>query len=237
MEELKPQRRLAEKIRRRERAAALSEGYTAGTLSETDRFLVVQRRQVLRDRKSAMKTVKEGGMENDWKGGVVIDLGFDGLMRDQVSSRCNRIPWVAPDCGVKLTVIVGDHIHDLATILCLLVQSYRHSTFLDDLAHLVLPECFTEIVGEDEQVELGEMDEVLLVGRRHGGSVSSHEPGGKWLNEWINFSRTGKLGSGCDWGYERRWDGLPDIPPGWTESSIGGQRQPQARLSVRRLAC
>lgn len=85
MQALRPQRRLAEKIRQKERAASLSEGYANDTLSEADRAVVEHRRQVLRDRKKAMKAVNTGGREGDWKGGVVIDLEFDDLMTDQVS--------------------------------------------------------------------------------------------------------------------------------------------------------
>lgn len=86
MEALKPQKRLAEKIRRRERAAVLKQGYEAGTLPEADRILVEQRRQTERLRKGAIRAVREGGTGGDWKGGVVIDLGFDDLMSEQVSA-------------------------------------------------------------------------------------------------------------------------------------------------------
>lgn len=77
---------MIEKSRRKERAAALSEGYAKDTLSQTDRALVEQRRGMIRERKRAKAAVKEGGTERDWMGGVVVDLGFDALMTDQVGA-------------------------------------------------------------------------------------------------------------------------------------------------------
>lgn len=37
-----------------------------------------------RERKEAQRRVESGDQANDWLGGVVIDLGFDDLMTDQV---------------------------------------------------------------------------------------------------------------------------------------------------------
>ena len=93
MEALRPKRRLAEKTRRRDRAKELSEGYAAGTLSEADRVVLEQRRQVKRDRQKARAIVREGGeaVEGDWQGGVVVDLAFDELMSDQVRPSLHRV--------------------------------------------------------------------------------------------------------------------------------------------------
>lgn len=84
MEEIKPLKRAAERERRRQRTAQLAEGYAAGTLNEADKELVERRRRVERERKEAQRRVESGDQANDWLGGVVIDLGFDDLMTDQV---------------------------------------------------------------------------------------------------------------------------------------------------------
>ncbi|TYJ55914.1 hypothetical protein B9479_003437 [Cryptococcus floricola] len=83
METLKPLKRAAEKERRRVRNAELHEGYAAGTLSEADKAIVERRRQIERERKEAKKRLDKGEQGDDWKGGVVVDLGFDELMADQ----------------------------------------------------------------------------------------------------------------------------------------------------------
>ncbi|WVO13388.1 hypothetical protein L204_101003 [Cryptococcus depauperatus] len=83
MEAVKPLKRAAEKERRRQRTAQLAEGYAAGTLCIEDKELVERRRRVERERKEAKKRIDDGDQENDWPGGVVIDLGFDRLMTDQ----------------------------------------------------------------------------------------------------------------------------------------------------------
>lgn len=82
MEAFKPVKRAAEKAKRRERAAALREGYEAGTLS-------VEEQDIFEKRK-ALRTARKrdtGKSKRDWKGGIVIDLGFDELMTEQVSTR------------------------------------------------------------------------------------------------------------------------------------------------------
>lgn len=77
-------KRAAERERRRQRTAQLAEGYASGTLNEADKELVERRRRVERGRKEAQRRVESGDQTNDWLGGVVIDLGFDDLMTDQV---------------------------------------------------------------------------------------------------------------------------------------------------------
>lgn len=85
MEELKPIRRQAEKERRRERAVQLAEGYAAGTLTPEERALVESRRAKERERRESKRKGPEKGVDQEaWKGGVIIDLGFDELMTDQV---------------------------------------------------------------------------------------------------------------------------------------------------------
>lgn len=81
MEALKPVKRQAERIKRRERQHALKEGYANGTLSASEVELVENRKARERERNAARR--RDG--ETDWAGGVVIDLGFDDLMTDQVS--------------------------------------------------------------------------------------------------------------------------------------------------------
>ena len=61
-------------------------------------------------------------------------------------------------------MIVGNHVDNVAAVLCLLVQPYRSSTICDGTAYLVLPDRVSEVVGEDDQIELGEVDEIVLVG-------------------------------------------------------------------------
>lgn len=77
-------KRAAERERRRQRTAQLAEGYAAGTLSEVDKELVERRRRVEKERKEAQRRIESGDQATDWLGGVVIDLGFDDLMTDQV---------------------------------------------------------------------------------------------------------------------------------------------------------
>ena len=101
MLELKPLKREAEKIRRKERAAQLSSGYAEGTLTEEDKAIFEQRRARGRERRNATKLIKreregegdrgDGGIGKSgpqkgvWDGAVIMDLGFDELMTDQVS--------------------------------------------------------------------------------------------------------------------------------------------------------
>ncbi|WVQ85487.1 hypothetical protein IAT38_007652 [Cryptococcus sp. DSM 104549] len=82
MAEVKPLKRAAEKERRRIRHAQLSEGYAAGTLSAEDKDIYERRRRVEKERRIASKAFKSGEQSEDWKGGVVIDLGFDELMSE-----------------------------------------------------------------------------------------------------------------------------------------------------------
>ncbi|RSH92661.1 tRNA (guanine(9)-N(1))-methyltransferase [Saitozyma podzolica] len=93
MEELKPIRRQAEKERRRERAVQLAEGYAAGTLTPEERALVETRRAKERERRESKRKGPEKGVDQEaWKGGVIIDLGFDELMTDQeISSMASQL--------------------------------------------------------------------------------------------------------------------------------------------------
>jgi tRNA (guanine9-N1)-methyltransferase len=63
----------------------LAEGYAAGTLTPEERALVETRRAKERERRESKRKGPEKGVDQEaWKGGVIIDLGFDELMTDQV---------------------------------------------------------------------------------------------------------------------------------------------------------
>lgn len=87
MEAFKPEKRAAEKARRKERAAALREGYEAGTLTPEEQEIYEKRKALRITRKK-----DTGKSKRDWKGGVVIDLGFDELMSEQVSNLAGWYP-------------------------------------------------------------------------------------------------------------------------------------------------
>jgi tRNA (guanine9-N1)-methyltransferase len=91
MLELKPLKRQAEKVRRQQRAHELSAGYAAGTLSEADKQIFEERRAREREKRNAKKQEKLAGDQpaegrlGVWGGAVIMDLGFDELMTDNVS--------------------------------------------------------------------------------------------------------------------------------------------------------
>ncbi|ORY28623.1 guanine-1-methyltransferase-domain-containing protein [Naematelia encephala] len=82
MEALKPLKRAAEKERRRANRKALREKANAGLLSLEEQALVDSRKQLRQARRGA-RGLAEADMQGDWKGGVVVDLGFDDCMTDQ----------------------------------------------------------------------------------------------------------------------------------------------------------
>ena len=97
----------------------MRDGYTAGTLSEADRVVVEQRRRIQLERKHAIKNEKEGGGSvAEWRGGVVVDLGFDDLMTDQVS--------ILAKTGeeAEYSVSIGNCFYVFSTIVSILLQPY-----------------------------------------------------------------------------------------------------------------
>lgn len=91
MAELKPLKRQAEKVRRQQRHHELSTGYAEGTLSAADKEIFEQRRAREREKRTAKRQEKlaeaEGVERNQtvWGGAVIMDLGFDELMTENVS--------------------------------------------------------------------------------------------------------------------------------------------------------
>jgi len=83
-EALRPQRRAAEKERRRKNALRLAQGYAEGTLTDAEKEVFEKRKARQRDIRHARKTGGEVVEGEEWRGGVVIDLGFDEMMHDQV---------------------------------------------------------------------------------------------------------------------------------------------------------
>lgn len=81
--EQKPEKRKAEKLRRRENAQKLHEASKAGTLTPEQR-IVLEARQNTKIIRARAKRREHKGDVPDWRGGVVIDLDFDDLMNDQV---------------------------------------------------------------------------------------------------------------------------------------------------------
>jgi len=59
----------------------LTAGYAAGTLTPEEKAIVEARRA---KEKLKLQAKKGKGADEDWKGGIVIDLGFDELMSEQV---------------------------------------------------------------------------------------------------------------------------------------------------------
>ncbi|WRT65879.1 uncharacterized protein IL334_002830 [Kwoniella shivajii] len=93
MDALKPLKRAAEKARRKERQRELAKGNAEGTLSESDKELFERRKRIEKERKANKRKLDLGEEdENDWKGAVVIDLGFDDLMNEQeINSMTSQI--------------------------------------------------------------------------------------------------------------------------------------------------
>jgi tRNA (guanine9-N1)-methyltransferase len=82
----RPQRRLEEKTRRKARSHYLAEGHAAGTLTPAELASFEDKRSRTAARERARQRIGHGEVQGDWKGGVVVDLGFDDLMTDKVSS-------------------------------------------------------------------------------------------------------------------------------------------------------
>lgn len=90
MDAEKPEKRKAEKLRRKENAAKLSEGFKAGTLSAEDLATYNARREAKAVRNKVKKREDRGNVK-EWKGGVVIDLDFDELMTEQASPTYSKL--------------------------------------------------------------------------------------------------------------------------------------------------
>lgn len=139
MEELKPIRRQAEKERRRERAVQLAEGYAAGTLNAEEKALVESRRAKERERRVSKRKGPEKGVDQEaWKGGVIIDLGFDELMTDQVGGALlwwcwSTLQWTGADAD---TDDIGDLVDGFPAGIPILNQPIRKDTYLEHRAHL-----------------------------------------------------------------------------------------------------
>jgi len=78
---VRPEKRAAERARKRERDAQRKEGYAAGTLTAEEMEVYEKRKAMKKARTDDGKKAKK----DVWKGGVIIDLGFDDMMRDPVS--------------------------------------------------------------------------------------------------------------------------------------------------------
>lgn len=84
-EATKLDRRQAEKDRRRDKRAADKAEFDSGTMTPEEKEAYEQRRQ---HRQQKNKARLKGGLakeEDAWKGGIIIDLGFDELMLEGVS--------------------------------------------------------------------------------------------------------------------------------------------------------
>jgi hypothetical protein len=87
--EAKPEKRKAEKLRRKENAQKLYEAEKAGTLTPEQQSVLEARLHSKIIRARAKRRENRGDVP-DWKGGVVIDLDFDHLMTDQVSLQAHQ---------------------------------------------------------------------------------------------------------------------------------------------------
>jgi tRNA (guanine9-N1)-methyltransferase len=91
-EAARPEKRAAERARRRDRAHYLSEGYAAGTLSPEDAALVERQREQKRARKLASRGADSASV---FPAGVIVDLEFDDLMTDQeITSMHSQLGYV-----------------------------------------------------------------------------------------------------------------------------------------------
>jgi hypothetical protein len=108
-------RRAAEKERRKANAAKRKADMQAGLLSqeEVDEIRKRQEAKRLRNKVRAKggNVVKDD--EQTFKGGIVIDCGFDELMSEQVSVTSMLINFFA-----NAAPIPGNRVHDKSAILC-----------------------------------------------------------------------------------------------------------------------
>jgi hypothetical protein len=106
----RPEKRAAERARKRERDAQRKEGYAAGTLTAEELDVYEKRKAMKKARTDDGKKAKK----EVWKGGVIIDLGFDDMMRDPVS-RARLCYCVAG----TYTDRIGNRINGFTIRLCL----------------------------------------------------------------------------------------------------------------------
>jgi hypothetical protein len=109
--EAKPEKRKAEKLRRKENAQKLYEAEKAGTLTPEQQSVLEARLHSKIIRARAKRRENRGDVP-DWKGGVVIDLDFDQLMTDQVSLK-----------GDRRADRLGNQINGLTNRICLFRKS------------------------------------------------------------------------------------------------------------------
>jgi hypothetical protein len=126
--EAKPEKRKAEKIRRRENAQKLYEAEKAGTLTPEQQS-VLEARQNSKILRARAKRRENRGDVPDWKGGVVIDLDFDHLMTDQVSFMA-RI-------STPQLIGIGDQINGITNRIRLFCQSTIRTSFLFNITHFI----------------------------------------------------------------------------------------------------
>lgn len=82
----RPEKRKAEKLRRRENAQKLAEGYKNGTLTPEEKAIYDSRQAAKAVKLVVKKREKLDPADRpDFGGAVVIDLDFDELMSEQVS--------------------------------------------------------------------------------------------------------------------------------------------------------
>jgi tRNA (guanine9-N1)-methyltransferase len=81
----RPEKRAAEKARKRERDAMLREQYKAGTLDPADQEWYEKRIAMKRARQEDSGKGRRKRNKTEFGGGVIIDLGFDELMHVGVS--------------------------------------------------------------------------------------------------------------------------------------------------------
>ena len=95
----RPEKRKAEKLRRRENAQKLTEGYKNGTLTPEELAIYESRRAAKVVRAVVKKREKLDPVARpDFGGAVVIDLDFDELMSEQVSIPVRK-RYVVRDCS------------------------------------------------------------------------------------------------------------------------------------------
>lgn len=83
---MRPLKRAAEKERKKERLEQQRRAYAAGEMSEEQKLIFDNQRKLKAKRAALRKQTVEGkdGPAGTWKGGVVMDMGFDELMTEKV---------------------------------------------------------------------------------------------------------------------------------------------------------